>query len=387
MGLQDRIILLLEDDPSFNEIKDIFASPLNLVKDLVKSCFAEDSNQGLLKYERKLDAIKKRVAGVTRAHSLSSSYKIAGYSSYLFAFQQFFHSSFRARQGGVLEAVVYYSLKSANANPLEETKQKKRLIMQSFGIRKNVSYDIDVLASKSNRILLGQIRSTDITGGTTAKGSLVDLLRFILREKTLDTQTRYLIIVWEPLERQQKPSLINKIWDSLRSEVGQDNEAVFKEQIDDGWQIPNTSISVKLVYGIDELGDEISNFADNETAKSKLKSLWESIQKWDDLWLTYAIASFELENLIFKGYTNFQILNKKLQELNVVISNDDLKNYETKSIYIAEKIAREWKESTLPVSAPAEVLNYLIDLVLLKMISEKVSGYRNTETESLQSFL
>jgi hypothetical protein len=376
MGLQDRIILLLEDDPSFNEIKDILASPLNLVKDLVKSCFTENSNQGLLKYERELDAIKKRVAGVTRAHSLSSSYKIARYSSYLFAFQQFFHSSFRARQGGVLEAVVYYSLKSANSNPLKETKQKKRLIKQSFGIRKNVSYDIDVLASKSNRILLGQIRSTDITGGTTAKGSLVDLLRFILREKTLDPQTRYLIIVWEPLKGQQKPSLINKIWDSLRSEVGQDNEAVFKEQIDDGWQIPNTSISVKLVYGIDELGDEISNFADNETAKSKLKSLWESIQKWDDLWLTYAIASLELENLIFKGYTNFQILNKKLQELNIVISNNDLKNYKTKSIYIAEKIAREWEESTLPVSAPAEVLNYLRDLVLLKMINEKVSGYR-----------
>lgn len=372
MGFQDRIILLLETDPAVNEVKDILKSPLKLVKELIKSCFTDDPNQGLLKHERELDAIKKRVAGIGRSRDLSSSYKIAEYSPYLFAFQQFFHSSYRARQGGVLEAVVYYSLKLPNVSPLKKPKEKKERLKELFGIRTKVGYDIDIFAERSDHLLLGQIRSTDVTGGTTAKGSLVDLLRFILREKNLEPHTLYLIIVWEPLERQQKPSLINKIWDSLRSELGEDNETSFKEQIDDGWQIPDTNTTVKLIYGIDDLEDELSDFANNETAKSKLKSLWDSIQKWDDLWLTYAIASLELENLVFKTFTNFQILDKKLDELNITISDDDLRNYKERSKEITEEIAKEWKESTLPVSVLAEMLNYLRDLVLLKMIDKKV---------------
>ena len=95
MAFQDRIILLLEEDPRFSEIKNILKSPLGLVKDLVETCFSSEANRNLLKYEKELDEIKKRVAGITRARSLSS-YKIANYSSYLFAFQQFFHSSYRA---------------------------------------------------------------------------------------------------------------------------------------------------------------------------------------------------------------------------------------------------------------------------------------------------
>jgi len=373
MGYQDRIMLLLEDGATFDEIKDIFKSPLDLVRELVKSCFSDDPNEGLLKHEKELDAIKKRAAGITRSHDLSSSYKIAKYSPYLFAFQQFFHSSYRARQGGVLEAVVYYTLKSFNVSPLKKTKHKKNAVKRLFGIQKNVGYDIDILAEKPNRLLLGQIRSTDVTGGTTAKGSLVDLLRFILREKRLDPPTDYLIVVWEPLESQQKPSLINKIWDSLRSEIGQSNETSFKKQITQGWQIPGTNISVKLVYGVDELGDVLNSFVNSKTAKDKLKTLWDSIQRWDDLWLTYAIASLELENLIFNGRTNFQILDKKLKRLKITISTEDLKNYVNSSIKIAEEIAREWKEDTLPVTSPAEILNYLRDLVLLKMINLKVN--------------
>lgn len=373
MGFQDRIILLLEDAPTFYEIKDIFKSPLDLVKDLVKSCFTKNPNEGLLRHEKELDSIKKRVAGIARSHELSSSYKIAKYSPYLFAFQQYFHSSYRARQGGALESVVYYSLKASNANPLKKPKEQKQRVKELFGISQNVGYDIDIFAEKENHLLLGQIRSTDVTGGTTAKGSLVDLLRFILRVRNLDPPTQYLIIVWEPLERQQKPSLINKIWDSLRSQLGDENETDFKDYIDEGWQIPNTNISVRLIYGIDELGDALSIFADSKIAKNKLLSLWKSIQQWDDLWLTYAIASLELENLVFYGFTNFQILNKKLEELKIRISWNDLTNYKEKSGEIADQIAKEWKESTLPVSAPADVLNYLRDLVLLEMINLKVN--------------
>lgn len=387
MPLQDRIILLIDNNPRLEETKHILKSPLKLAGKLVRSCFEIDPNQGLLKHERELDDIKRRAAGISRAHDLSS-YKIAEYSPYLFAFQQFFHSSYRARQGEVLEAVIYHSLMSANANPVLEKADRKTLVRTSFGIqRARISYDVDFFAEKSGRILLGQIRSTDVTGGTTAKSSLVDLLRFIYREKRLDPETHYVIFVWEPLEQQQKRSLISKIWDSLRSELGTQNERAFKAHIDEGWQIPRTRIQIRLIYGIGDFGDELNHFAESRIAKRKLLSLWESIQEWDDLWLSYAVASIELENQIFKGHTNFQVLNKKLDELGITISNDDIMNYKVSSITIAERIARNWTEDTLPVTAPADTLNYLRDLVLLKMINMKVVDNGNTGSRRITDFV
>lgn len=384
MTFQDRIILLLEESSQFKEVKDIFKSPLDLVKELIKGCFT-DASQGLLKYEAELDAIKKRVAGITRARSLSP-YKIADYSPYLFAFQQFFHSSYRARQGEVLEAVVFYSLRSANVETIKEKEQRKRRVKEIFGIRREVTYDIDFFAEKNSNFLLGQIRSTDITGGTTAKGSLVDLLRFILKEKRRNPSARYLIVIWEPLREQQKQSLIGKIWDHLSSEIGSANEERFKEKIEEGWSIPNTSISIRLVYGIEKFGDELNKFAGNNYAKNKLLTLWDTIQKWDDLWLTYAIASLELENLIFQGSTNFQLLNKKLKEIGIDITNNDIRDYKNSSIMIAKKIAEEWTEDSIPVTTPSDMLNYLRDLILLKMIYMKESGY-DAESRSITNFI
>lgn len=374
MGLQDRLILLLESDPSSDEIKDILKSPLKLVKELVRSCFTDDPKKSLLKHAKKLDDIKKKVAGIASSNMMSGTYKVAAYSPYLFAFQQFFHSSYRARQGFPLEEITYRSLNLGNVNPLKIKKDKQRRLEQLFGLQEKIAMDIDFVAEKPNRVLLGQIRSTDMTGGTTAKSSLVELLVEILRNRTTNPVATYLVVIWEPLERQQRSALINKIWNQLEDYEREQNETEFKRQIGNGWQIRNTNITLKLIYGLDELGDEFNDFTENNMAKSRFLSLWGSIERWDDLWLTYAIASLELENQVFYDFTNFQILNKKLEELEITIPDNDLRNYKERSIQIAEQIAREWKESTLPVSTPAEVLNYLRDLVLLKMISKKVSG-------------
>lgn len=373
MPLQERLILLLESDPEFDEIKDILKSPLGLVEELVKSCFSNDPNESLLKHEKKLDDIKKKVAGIASSHMMSGTYKVAEYSPYLFAFQQFFHSSYRARQGFPLEEVTYRSLNLGNATATKTSTARKQKVKELFGIRRGSGKDIDFLATKSNEVMFGQIRSTDMTGGTTAKLSLVEFLTYILRSRTLDPVAKYLVVVWEPLESQQKSALINKVWDLLRDHEGEENETEFKRQIGSGWHIRDTNITLKLVYGLDELGNEFNDFTGNETAKSRFLSLWTSLERWDDLWLTYAITSLELEKLIFSGSTNFQILNQKLNELGITISNEDLRNYRESSERIAIQIAEAWGENTLPVSAPAEILNYLRDLILLKMINMKVS--------------
>jgi hypothetical protein len=387
MPLQERLILLLENDPQFDEIKDILKSPLGLVETLVKSSFSDDPNENLLKHEKKLDDIKNKIAGIGRSNMLSGTYKVAKYSSYLFAFQQFFHSSYRARQGIPLEEVTYRSLNLGNATAIKTKTARQRKVKELFGIPGAVSKDIDFLATKPNEVMFGQIRSTDVTGGLTAKGSLVELLRFILDNRTRNPFATYLVVVWVPLERQQRPSLINKAWDELKYSEGEQNETGFKNQIGDGWQMRNTNITLKLVYGLDELGDEFNDFTGNETAKTRFLSLWTSLERWDDLWLTYAIASLELEKLIFNGSTNFQILDDKLNELGIRISNEDSSNYSESSERIAVQIAEAWAEDTLPVSAPAEILNYLRDLILLKMINIKVSGNGNSRSRTIQNFL
>ena len=58
-----------------------------------------------------LDEIKQFAAGVARAEKLSTDYTLASYYPFMFAFQQYFHSSFRARQGKVLEKMVQSILK------------------------------------------------------------------------------------------------------------------------------------------------------------------------------------------------------------------------------------------------------------------------------------
>jgi len=374
MPLQERLLLLLESAPEFDDIKDILKSPLGLVTDLVKSCFSNDPDESLLKHEGKLDDIKKKVAGIASSHMMSGTYKVAKYSPYLFAFQQFFHSSYRARQGFPLEEITYRSLNLGSATAIKTSTARKQKIKELFGIRggiRRIRKDIDFLATKPNEVVFGQIRSTDVTGGTTAKLSLVEILIEILRTCTLNPVAKYLVVVWEPLQRQQRSALINKVWDLLRAHEGEENETEFKRQIGSGWQLRDTNITLKLVYGTSELGDEFNDFTESNTAKSKFLTLWNSIERWDDLWLTYAIASLELEKLIFNGSTNFQILDQKLDELGITVSHNDLRNYKESSERIAVRIAEEWAEDTLPVSAPAEILNYLRDLILLKMINMK----------------
>ena len=48
----------------------------------------------------------------------------------------------------------------------------------------------------SKKTLIIQLRSRDDTGGTTAKGSLVDFLRELLRQNSSDVL--YLVCVWDP---------------------------------------------------------------------------------------------------------------------------------------------------------------------------------------------
>lgn len=226
---QDRIFLQLLDNKGTTKlIRKILKSPIGLSAEIIKKLF----NQELHKLKDDLDKIKMFAAGISRAEKLTT-YKLAQYYPHMFAFHQFFQSSYRARQGKVLEEMIKNILENyANCEEVpDKVVRMQEIISQSFDttIQK---LDIDVMGinSSDNKIILLQLRSRDDTGGTTGKGSLVDLLRSLLRlHKLPDKKLLYLICVWDERNSQQKNSTVVKIYSSLKDYI--ENEKKFKENI------------------------------------------------------------------------------------------------------------------------------------------------------------
>ncbi len=92
----------MDDNAEMLLVKDILKSPLALA-DKIFTCLFEEK---LVELKDDLDEIKSFAAGINRAEELSISYSLASYYPFMFAFHQYFHSSFRARQGKVLERVL-----------------------------------------------------------------------------------------------------------------------------------------------------------------------------------------------------------------------------------------------------------------------------------------
>src|SRR5256712_7727542 len=118
---QSRKILLLDASGTTVErqVRTILVGPLGLAKTLACLAFT-GGGQALVGIKDQIDSIKKVAAGLARAERLASSYAVADYASYLFGFQQFFNSSYRARQGGVLEAAVRQVLEDSGAKAYEK---------------------------------------------------------------------------------------------------------------------------------------------------------------------------------------------------------------------------------------------------------------------------
>ncbi len=177
----DRIFLHLIDSSEETElVKDILKSPLGLASKIIKQLFEER----LEEFKDDLDEIKQFVAGIARAQTLSSSYALASYYPSMFAFHQHIHSSFRARQGKVLEKMIENILRQyGRCEVPTRNNEKLSILCKIFDVEGLPSLDIDVMGVDftNKKTILIQLRSRDDTGGTTAKGSLVDFLRELLR--------------------------------------------------------------------------------------------------------------------------------------------------------------------------------------------------------------
>lgn len=363
--LQERNFLLLKNDNDTKILKKILRSPLGLAEELIIK-LNENKYSDL---KDNLDKIKQFVAGIDRAESLRD-YKLANFYPTMFAFHQYFNSSFRARQGKVLEVVLQEILKNyteSNVVP-EKVAEMQEIIKTIFKLTDTPSLDIDALGKddKNKKVIIIQIRSRDDTGGTTAKGSLVDFLRDLLRtHKKSNYELTYLIAVWDERNSQQKKSTISKMYSSLKENIDV-SESDFEKNIDDGVKLTE-NIILKMAYGTGEIANALFNWnvSKNKEVLKSIKKVTDTVTNWDDLWISYAISSLEIEIFSFYGKSNVDILKEYLSKEKIILDeNFDINLIDKISLNIASK----WKENTIPLSSVSDKILYIRDLMYLKLI-------------------
>lgn len=374
--MNNRNFLLLE--PSLMEntfVSKVLKSPLELAEMLIYSMFTGQYTVTT----KSLDDIKLYAAGLNRAKILETDYSLAKYSLNQFTLQQFFHNSFKARQGKVLEAIMQYVLFEYNFCDEVPEKPSNNQVMTKriFELNEVNKNDIDVLGynSKNKKYVAIQLRSRDNTGGTTAKGSLADWIKpyLTLKHEPIEPLI-YIIGIWEGMDGQQKNSTISKLWTSLEKvvsdEMTKDN---FYSNIEKGIFL-TSKIKIQLCYGYDSILDTIFNWFMLQDI-TKLKAISTTIRRlmnWDDMWVSYAIASLEIGNNLTNKINNIEILNSKIP--NSIFNGINMNNIHTFVNDLTIETAKDWKENNLPMPSISENFEYLSDLIFLKAIFSKFNN-------------
>jgi len=366
---QERFLLTLDSDPTSELIRSVLKSPLGLSHKIIKCLFENNFD----KIRAELDSIKEFVAGVTRAEKLGKEYVLARFYPSLFAFHQFFHSSYRARQGKTLEEFIKEVLRETDQSLKVPDKLNDKISILA-GVFKgyNSKGDIDVVAQNKTKVMAVQLRSNVNTGGTTAKSSLVEVFRKVLSlPKIKSSSLFYHIGVWEE-EGNQKTITKTKIYDTLEhylTPLGITKEA-FISNIEKGMTIKQ-DLFLKLSFGTTEILKSIKKWLGNpkNLKDSAIRDMVVRLENWDDLWLSYAIASIEIEIQKIRGFNNIEYLNKLLNNIKYDTSkftkNEEFVNLANE---LALKIIPLWQQPSVPLDSPSDKVHYIRDLILLKLI-------------------
>jgi len=370
-GFQERFFMVLDNSPEFTTVKKILKSPLGLAVEVIRLLFEND----FITIKENLDSIKNFVAGINRAENLGKNYKIASYYPYLFSFHQFFHSSYRARQGKVLEELIKEIIrKSNNSIEVADKKDEKKQLMLKVFTNYGSLLDLDVIAKKPKKnVLVIQLRSRDDTGGTTAKASLVEALKDAMSLKIKKgSKLLYLVSIWDEIKSSQKKITIKKLYSSLKPFLGKTTEDYFKKNITKGIRIRG-GVTLRLTYGRTELAKSLSAWigSKEKTTSKKIKEMINRLEGWDDLWLAHALSSIELENLNINNFSNVRYLTNLMKGVKYNL-NDFTRNEEFLNLAdnLALKIVTKWKKDSIPLNSPSEKVHYIRDLILLKFIYE-----------------
>ena len=183
----------------------------------------------------------------------------------------------------------------------------------------------------------------------------------------------YLIGIWDIIKSNQKNITINKIYDSLlpyfREKLSRKD---FSDNIENGI-ILFDGVVLKLSYGVENIVESVSNWVGEDTKLdySSMKNIIMSLEKSDDFWLSYVIASHELKNIKLKGINNIKYLDELLSNESFDISNfNSNEDYLDLANSLTLRIIPKWENDSLPVSSVSEKIHYIRDLILLRFVYE-----------------
>jgi hypothetical protein len=363
---------LMDSSEKTDLVKDILKSPLELASDVIKLLFEENFEE----LRDDLDKIKQFVAGIEKAQKLSSNYTLASYYSSMFAFHQYFHSSFRARQGKVLEKMIQNLLKQYGQCDEVPDSNKVRLsiLCEIFEVEELKKLDIDVMgvSAKNKKTIIIQLRSRDDTGGTTAKGSLVELLRELLRlDRIPKNDILYLVCIWDAREAEQKLSTVKKMYSALQDLIKIPEED-FHNIVEKKVKL-RENISLKMSYGTNEIGTALFEWIGdkNEEVLTAISTIVGLVSDWDDLWISYAIASLELEIAAFSGKSNVGLLNEYYDKIGLRFNFTSYQHLTGSIDKIVQQLIPLWTEDSIPLNSLSDKAQYIRDLLFLKAHYEK----------------
>ena len=405
-----RYFVLLSSDSDTEFLREALRSPLDWVKKTIMEIFSK----GFVKYAKNIteksskknasekgdtqDTISELIAGIRRAKELQHSYPLANYHHTMFSFQQEFHSSYRARKGKVLEQILRKFCQEMGY--IVPGKGKWQLIAESLKVEvQNLvsgkrAPDIDLVAKSEKCLLVIQIRSRDDTGGTTAKGSLAKALLPIVDTKieiSPETDIIYLVVIWEPRGEKQFSSLVEELASRLKDTISLPSDMNYiKETVRSGKGLEvREKVFLRIAYGVEDIEKLISELKiEEETNKQsvKLSDIERLLEKPDDLWLTYAVVSLELNQLLTKSKTNIDYLKNKVESEDRNVSEDNIDE-------LAKDLFSTWKDTALPFEQPTHNYLYIRDMLYLYLIYQQrrsQTGKRrkkpSKETQSQQQF-
>lgn len=400
-GSSKRRLLLLED-PRFEESPAVFLEGLlRQALEVICKLF-----EGRIEELGTSDHIKDFTASIERAKDLGSSYALGNYYTTMFLLQQWFHSSYRARQGKVLEHLLRYALvKRARIDSIVLPKNNAKLrkffakiktepfemgtineIMQKLYPNHNSTGnslgDVDVLAvvhaeTSFRKAIAIQIRSRDDTGGTTAKGSLVDFLKKMRDLGVPQFEVLYLIAVWEEQNSSQKSTTVSKIINALEKETkGKEEEQtkpqeMFNALFSGERYLIKERIYLQLRYGRQCIQQAIDDWVkvNNSSSANDLEELAREFVCWDDFWLAYAVATIEIHNKKLTGKSNIDILLNAIRQMNGIADKlSSEKSTHADFDKAATDIVKTWREPCQPFNAPSDMFLYIRDLLYLYAI-------------------
>ena len=410
----ERRLLLLED-PKLEKYPAVFLKGLlDQAREVICKLF-----EGGIEKLGMSDDIKAFTASIVRAEELGSSHLLADYYKTMFLFQQWFHSSYRARQGKVLEHLMRYALvKRARVDTIV-LPQDSRLreffqqlkpepfqiatikdIFQLLYPNQNIQGtlgDIDAFAVvdavSCKRAIAIQIRSRDDTGGATAKGSLVDFLKKLINFGVPQLETLYLIGVWDKQSITQKKTTINKVLDALeiggkKSEEEQRKRESASEMLDKGKRYKlKDRIYLQLRYGLEDIQHAIDDWVNANSLASapNLEDLARDFICWDDFWIAYAIATIEIHNKSLTGRSNIVELVSLLENRSEICARLTHNPEMVEAIHrdieqLAKDIVAIWDKPVHPFTTPRDIFLYVRDMLYLYAI------YKDTKKTTISTY-